>query len=351
MTRYWYMFLVFVSAILIASCGTSASKGTVLEGKIDAGEDMQLFFDEMIMNKTQVIAKAPIGTDGTFRMELKEKPDPGIYRIRVGSQRAIIFLDGTEKSITLNTHLDRIGSYDFNLEGAPVANELVSNVKKIRERTIDLQGINALIEDAKDPILAMHYASALPPSPANMTMMKKVANRLAATYPESPYTTVYQTQLSEMEKQIARSQAQELIKVGQPAPEITLPNPDGEVINLSDLKGQVVLLDFWASWCGPCRRANPHVVKTYNKYKDRGFTVYSVSLDRPGQKNRWVEAIKRDKLTWPYHVSDLKYWNSAPASTYGVRGIPKTFLIDKDGTIASTSVSPYKLEEELEKLL
>lgn len=351
MSKFRNAGILALSLFILFSCGSSTPEGLVLKGKIDAAEDMQLFFDEMVMNKTQVIAKAPIGADGTFQVVLKETPDPGIYRIRVGSQRAIIFLDGTEKEISLNSHLDRIGSYDFSLDGAPMANDLVANVKKIREREIDAEGIKGLINEAKDPILAMHYAAALPPDPSNLSVMQKVGSRLSSVYPESQYTLMYNQQVSSIEKQIARSQAQELIKVGQPAPDITLPNPDGKVMRLSDLKGQVVLLDFWASWCGPCRRANPHVVKTYDKYKDKGFTVYSVSLDRPGQKDRWVQAIERDKLIWPYHVSDLKYWSSAPASTYGVRGIPKTFLIDKEGNIASTSVSPYQLDAELEKLL
>ncbi|MBX2815930.1 MAG: TlpA family protein disulfide reductase, partial [Saprospiraceae bacterium] len=162
---------------------------------------------------------------------------------------------------------------------------------------------------------------------------------------------MYAAQVGQIESQLARMQAQEKIKVGQPAPDIVLPNPNGETMRLSDLKGQVVLLDFWASWCGPCRRANPHVVESYKKYKDKGFTVFSVSLDRPGQDARWKDAIEKDNLMWPYHVSDLKFWNSAPAGTYGVRGIPKTFLIDKDGTIASTSVSPYQLDAAIEGLL
>ena len=172
-----------------------------------------------------------------------------------------------------------------------------------------------------------------------------------------------------MERQYAAQMANEKIKVGEPAPDIVLPGVDGKTRKLSDLKGKVVLLDFWASWCGPCRKANPHVVDVYQKYKDKGFDVFSVSLDgldtRSKQrmksedqikmqmdrsKERWLAAIKKDNLTWDSHVSDLKKWESAPAATYGVRSIPKTFLIGRDGNIVY--VNPRNnLEEQVKKFL
>ena len=118
----------------------------------------------------------------------------------------------------------------------------------------------------------------------------------------------------------------------------------------ASLKGKVVLLDFWASWCGPCRRENPHVVDVYNKYNKKGFEVFSVSLDRPDGKENWKKAIKDDGLVWANHVSDLQFWNSAPAATYGVRAIPQTFLIGRDGKVVA--VNPRNnLEAELLKVL
>lgn len=138
-------------------------------------------------------------------------------------------------------------------------------------------------------------------------------------------------------------------EVGELAPDIALPNPDGKIIKLSSLRGQVVLLDFWASWCGPCRYENPTTVAAYEKYKDQGFTVYSVSLDR--SKARWVHAIKADQLTWENHVSDLQFTNSAVAAQYGIESIPATFLLDANGKIIAKDLRGKDLGKALSKVL
>jgi peroxiredoxin len=135
---------------------------------------------------------------------------------------------------------------------------------------------------------------------------------------------------------------------GQEAPEINLPSPDGTNIALSSLKGKIVLVDFWASWCGPCRKEMPNVVKAYAKFKDKGFEIYGVSLDQ--DKDRWVEAIKKDGITWP-QVSDLKQWDCEPAKQYGVTGIPATFLLDKEGKIIAKNLRGDDLEKAIENAL
>ncbi len=143
---------------------------------------------------------------------------------------------------------------------------------------------------------------------------------------------------------------------GDVAPDLEYKNPEGKLLKLSDLRGKMVYIDFWASWCFPCRKANPQLVKIYNTFKDtkfkngeKGFTIYSVSLERPNSMERWKKAIMLDKLIWDNHVSDFKYWSSAPAQKYKVRAIPQGYLLDGKGVIVGKFMHPDDVAYELEK--
>jgi peroxiredoxin len=135
--------------------------------------------------------------------------------------------------------------------------------------------------------------------------------------------------------------------IGQLAPEIALTNPNGQVVKLSSLRGKYVLIDFWAKWCGPCRRENPNVVKAYKRFKDKGFEVFGVSLDR--NKEDWLKAIAEDGLTWT-HVSDLKYFESQAAKDYNINAIPFSILLDKTGKIIAKNLRGAALEQKLEEV-
>jgi peroxiredoxin len=136
--------------------------------------------------------------------------------------------------------------------------------------------------------------------------------------------------------------------IGQQAPDFTMNDTTGTPVSLSSFRGKYVLVDFWASWCGPCREENPNVVKAYNEYKGKDFTILGVSLDKT--KDAWEKAIKDDHLTWN-HVSDLQYWDNAAAKLYGVQAIPANFLIDPSGKIIAKNLRGDKLDKELAQVL
>jgi thiol-disulfide isomerase/thioredoxin len=145
-------------------------------------------------------------------------------------------------------------------------------------------------------------------------------------------------------------EAQEKLSVGKIAPNFTSTTPNGETLTLNDVKGKATIIDFWASWCKPCRIENPNVVKVYHKYHDKGLEIVSVSLDKEGDKDRWLKAIKDDNMNW-YHVSNLKFWNEPVARLYNINAIPATFILDADGKIVAKKLRGAALEKQIAELL
>lgn len=197
-------------------------------------------------------------------------------------------------------------------------------------------------------------------NPEYMQYLEMIMASYKEKYPKAYFTKSLERQViswkgsfDQYEKHLKRlafyGKMDKPVEVGNIAPDILLENPEGKEIKLSSLRGQYVLIDFWASWCGPCRKENPNVVRLYNQYKDRGFTVYSVSLDDNMQQ--WKEAIIRDQLAWEYHVSDLMKWNSLVVQLYKFQGIPHTVLLDKKGVIIAKNLRGAELEQKLISLL
>jgi thiol-disulfide isomerase/thioredoxin len=176
-------------------------------------------------------------------------------------------------------------------------------------------------------------------------LYQTVVAQLEKAFPQSPTIQNMKAYMLNLKKE---KDATAFLNPGNAAKEIALNNPEGKVMKLSDLKGKVVLIDFWASWCRPCRAENPNVVKLYSHYKAHGFEVYSVSLD--ANLDSWKLAIEQDGLVWPNHVSDLKKWQNAAARDYGVKSIPFTVLIDAEGKVIGTNLRGTALENQLKTI-
>jgi thiol-disulfide isomerase/thioredoxin len=174
--------------------------------------------------------------------------------------------------------------------------------------------------------------------PQQQAFVDSMTTQFAQNQPDSPYTQAL----------LARRQALEATAVGQSAPELVLPGPDGQPVALSSLRGRYVLLDFWASWCKPCRAENPRLVQLYQQYKGKGFEVYGVSLDE--SKERWLKAVAADKLPW-VQVSDLQGFKGAAVAAYAAQAIPLKLLLDPQGRILAKSPTGEELQEKLAALL
>lgn len=203
-------------------------------------------------------------------------------------------------------------------------------------QAVSTSKIKALIPQMGSHLVAL-WATNFLPAEKEMASLEEIANRLNQARPNHPQVKQFVTNLSRLKG----------VNEGAMAPEINLATPEGPKLALSSLRGKYVLIDFWASWCGPCRRENPNVVKTYAAYKDKGFEIYGVSLDQ--NREAWLKAIETDKLVWK-HVSDLQYWSSAGAQAYQVNSIPQTFLLDPAGRIIAKGLRGAALDQYLAQL-
>ena len=288
----------------------------------------------------QLLVEAQFGmmllTDSTqgVRVEIDALPqNPGfITSAKVtGSKESARIAEYVPEALVIQDSLTQV---NLAMQANPqFAEQNSAEFTRLKQRAHEIA--TAFIEENKGSPVGLFALDQLNRSTAT-TLTQEVLADARKSMPQSAYLGAVEERLQAAKARTLpgaqpRNNAQQPagITVGAEAPEILLNGLDGKARKLSDLKGKVVLIDFWASWCGPCRRENPTVVRAYQQYKDRGFEVFSVSLDK--QKEPWERAIQQDGLVWPNHVSDLAGWNNVAAAAYGVTSIPATFLLDQEG--------------------
>jgi thiol-disulfide isomerase/thioredoxin len=369
MAFFKQLYIGVLALLLTTSCG--ALKGTKISGTLTGAENMTVYLDQVTLTQQpSILLQETVGTDGKFEFSLPDGLKKGIYRVRVGEQAAEIISDGTEKEVVFTGKLTDLNEFNHKVTGSKLTESYFQTVRNYIDQKMDVPALTAYTGKTADPLVGYQIAVRLfTLRPEFLDLHKEVAKKLTDQDPKFELAKEYNMVIGQLEQQMQMEAAAAKIKVGEDAPEIALPGPDGKVRKLSSYKGKVVLIDFWASWCGPCRKANPHVVEVYHKYKGKGFDIFSVSLDgidsRTAQrftdaaqlkeqtdatKQRWISAIEQDQLAWDGHVSDLKKWECAPAQMYGVRSIPQTFLVGRDGKIVA--INPRTdLEEQVQKFL
>lgn len=375
------IFLLLLSTSLLFSCG--GSNKAKISGTIKNAEGKSLIFEKIDNNAPLGIDTIKLDKDGAFEFILPSgKID--FYRLNLGDNNFIVLcLDSTNTNTEVTADGKDLKS-GYTVKGSKNSEiihdyfNLLNPLTKVRfDLENQMRGINfgdtakvmtlrLQMEEAMQKIseITHDYIDKNPESPALIIMQsflnpetelpyfKKIESALVKSMPNSAYHNQISTYVSQIEYQLQQMSAQKEmegnLKAGTAMPDIKLPNPQGKEISLSSLKGKVVLVDFWASWCRPCRAESPNVLRLYDKYNKKGFEVFSVSLDE--KKDLWIAAIKADGLKWPYHVSDLAQWNSVVVKQFGITGIPFTLLVDKQGNIIEKGLRGEALESKLKEI-
>lgn len=384
--------LIVLSFIVFFTSCTEEFTGYEINGQIKGLENQELILQFLKQNEVIEVDTVMTDTEGKFIMK-GHVVEKGFYRISSGEKGWIFLLeDGVNPSINIdanNTDLSNIEITNYaageqlqksitflNEKNKPIyemqyklqamfQDTMVSMQEKMAAQQEFMQLKTQNGEEVKskiDELISEFPFSSvyLLPLVDDIEFVKGLMPKFDSLIPNSIYVKNIKDALLQIEQQQEQQnqlEAQKQTQIQQDAntenkqvaKEIIMNNPEGKAMKLSSLKGKVVLVDFWASWCRPCRAANPGVVKIYHKYKTKGFDVFSVSLDKDA--DRWKQAIKQDGLIWNSHVSDLKYWQNAAAKSWGVNSIPATFLLDKQGNIVARNLKGAALEAKIKELL
>jgi thiol-disulfide isomerase/thioredoxin len=366
--------IVIISLAVFAACSSSPKKTSStfeLKGTLNDASGVTIYLEKLDSQKPLVVDSTQVDEQGNFVFN-SYTPMLGFYRIKINDRSfGMLVLDSSDK-ITMTGSAKDLGN-TYKVKGSPETalfleynelnkefqnqNDSLKAAFQMAMQTVKMDSLrmDSLSKVFETPYVVMRnrftdklaekirvnagmFSSIMaiqPLDPDKYADVFKVLDAgLAKKYPENNNVRMFHQAVSRLVS----------ARLGEEAPELEMETPEGGKLKLSSLRGKIVMIDFWASWCGPCRKDMPHVKEIYAKYKNKGFEILGVSLDR--EKRDWVAAIQKDGLTWP-QISDLKFWDSDAARLYNLQAIPHTVLLDKDGKILSKGLRGEELDKAL----
>lgn len=369
--------LLLPFTLLIACSNTSSNDGGFeMKGKLKNPAGETIYLEQLSADGVKQVDTAVLNDQGEFTIH-HPIPEIGFYRLRITERNFATFVLDTNEQVSIEGDAKDLGN-TYTVEGsvdsklfwevnqASMKNyRLRDSIQKVFQQFYQLAGKDSARIDSMSNVLEKPYTALvdahnnylknfveknnssfaalaaiqqLPPEDFFSTYQKLDAG-LYAKYPNSSYVKPFHNSVVQQSK----------LAPGTEAPEITMNTPEGKPLSLSSLRGKYVLVDFWASWCGPCRKENPNVVAAYKKYSAKGFDVFSVSLDKEAEN--WKAAIQKDGLVWKNHVCDFKFWQSPVVQLYNFNAIPTNVLLDKEGKIVAKNLRGEALEKKLAELI